>query len=63
MVFDIAQLPEWTMWLTIPVKGYAMWRSARNRDTGWFSLFLLLNLFCVPEILYLLKFDNARFKL
>ena len=61
MVFDIAALPDWTMVFTVPLKGYAMWRAGRNRDAGWFCLFLLLNLYCIPEIFYLLKFDrNAK---
>lgn len=58
MVFDIATLPGWTMIITVPLKGYAMWRASRNRDSGWFCLFLLLNLYSIPEIFYLLKLDR-----
>lgn len=41
---------------TIPWKGVALWKAARNKDTVWFVLLLLLNTFAVLEILYIFIF-------
>ena len=35
------------------LKGFALWRAARNNSSGWFVALLLVNTFGILEILYL----------
>jgi hypothetical protein len=60
MLLELGEIPLWAICLSLPIKGYAMWRAARARQTGWFVLFLLVHLYCIPEILYITKFDNGN---
>lgn len=60
MLLELWEIPLWATCLSLPVKGYAMWHAARARQSGWFILFLLVNLCCVPEIIYITKFDNGN---
>lgn len=39
-------------------KGIALWRAARNGDSVWFMVFLVLNTAGILEILYLYIFSN-----
>ncbi|MGB9637484.1 MAG: DUF5652 family protein [Microgenomates group bacterium] len=39
-------------------KGFALWHSARNKQTYWFIALLIVNLLGVPEIAYLLFFQK-----
>ena len=32
----------------------AMWRAAKRRDVWWFIVFFVINLFGIPEIIYLI---------
>jgi len=48
-------------WFYVPLivwtlfwKGYALWRSARNSQKGWFVFLLIFNTLGILEILYLL---------
>lgn len=38
----------------IALKGFALWRAARNNHKGWFVVMLIVNLVGIPEIIYLL---------
>ena len=38
---------------TVPWKGMALWRAARNHDKRWFVALLLINTLAVLDILYL----------
>jgi hypothetical protein len=49
-------------------KGLALWKAAKNGDTGWFIVFLVVNTAGILEILYIYVFGrkkseqtNARF--
>lgn len=45
---------------SIPWKGVALWRSARNRQKIWFIALLLVNTLALLEIIYLAFFQNAK---
>ncbi len=37
----------------IPWKGWALWKSARRNDKGWFIVLLVINTLAILEILYI----------
>lgn len=41
---------------TLPWKGVALWKAARNGSKGWFIALLILNSLAVLEILYIFIF-------
>ncbi len=41
-----------TLWTT-PWKGWALWKSARLNDKGWFIVLLVINTLAILEILYI----------
>ena len=43
---------------TIPWKGVALWKSARNGSRVWFILLLLMNTVGILEILYIFIFSK-----
>jgi methionyl-tRNA synthetase len=43
---------------TIPWKGVALWRAARNRSTPWFVVLLIINTLGVLEIIYIFAFSK-----
>ncbi|OGI16230.1 MAG: hypothetical protein A2Z52_02745 [Candidatus Moranbacteria bacterium RBG_19FT_COMBO_42_6] len=45
---------------TLPWKGIALWRAARNGDQGWFIVILIINTLAVIEILYIFFFSKKR---
>jgi len=45
------------------VKGIALWRSAKNSHIYWFIIFLFVNLFGIPELLYIFYFSKKQLKL
>ncbi len=45
---------------TIPWKGVALWKAAKNGHTGWFVAILLLNTLAILEIIYILGFSKKR---
>ena len=45
---------------TIPWKGFALWKSARRGDRGWFILLLLVNTLAIFEILYIFFFSKKK---
>lgn len=47
---------------TIPWKGVALWRAARNESRGWFIILLLFNTLAILEILYIFVFSKKSRK-
>lgn len=43
---------------TIPWKGVALWRAARNNQKGWFIALLILNTLAILEIIYIFYFSK-----
>ena len=37
----------------LPWKGYALWRAARRKESGWFILLFLVNTLAILEIIYI----------
>lgn len=47
---------------TIPWKGVALWKAARNGHKGWFVALLFLNTLAILEIIYIFVFSKKRGK-
>ncbi len=45
---------------SIPWKGVALWRSARNGQIGWFIVILIVNTLSILEILYIFFFSKKK---
>jgi hypothetical protein len=45
---------------TIPWKGVALWKSARNGDLVWFIILLLVNTLGILEIIYIFFFSRKK---
>lgn len=45
---------------TIPWKGVALWRAAKNSRKKWFIALLVLNTLAVLEIIYIFYFSKKR---
>jgi hypothetical protein len=43
---------------TIPWKGVALWRAARNRSLPWFVVLLIVNTLGILEIIYIFAFSK-----
>ena len=54
-------LPSLVVW-SLFWKGYALWRSARNSQKGWFVFLLVVNTLGILEILYLSLFQKHQSK-
>ena len=59
--------PVWMSWLvpllviwTIPWKGIALWRAARNHQIAWFIVLLVLNTLAILEIIYIFAFSKKK---
>lgn len=52
----LALLALWT----IPWKGVALWKAARNNEKWWFVALFLLNTLAVLEILYIFVFSKKK---
>lgn len=50
-----------SLW-TIPWKGVALWRAARNGHLGWFIAMFLLNTLAILEIIYIFGFSKPENK-
>jgi methionyl-tRNA synthetase len=63
-VLQIINDPTKMQWLfllmiwTIPWKGFALWRAAKNKQLPWFIGILLINTFGIIEIIYLAFFQK-----
>lgn len=42
------------------IKGFGLWRAARNADKGWFILILLLNTVGILPLIYILWFGKKK---
>jgi len=45
---------------TIPWKGMALWRAARNGQRAWFLILLVVNTLAILEILYIFLFSKKN---
>ena len=45
---------------TIPWKGVALWKSAQNKQLGWFIAMLILNTLAILEITYIFFFAKKK---
>lgn len=43
---------------TIPWKGVALWRAAKNQSTAWFVVLLIVNTLGILEIIYIFAFSK-----
>ncbi|MTK12118.1 MAG: hypothetical protein F8N39_08525 [Clostridiaceae bacterium] len=42
-------------------KGLALWRAARLKQVGWYIALIIINTFCILEIIYLIA-TNKKYK-
>lgn len=45
---------------TLPWKGIALWRAARNNHKGWFVALLVLNTLAILDITYIFYFSKKE---
>ena len=45
---------------TLPWKGVALWKAARNYQRGWYLAMLIIQTLGILEILYILFFQKDR---
>lgn len=45
---------------TIPWKGVALWKAARNSHRWWFIILLVVNTLAILEIVYILGFSGRK---
>ncbi len=45
---------------TLPWKGVALWKAAKNNHKGWFVALFLLNTLAILEILYIFIFSKKK---
>lgn len=45
---------------TIPWKGIALWKAARNGDRIWFIIILVANTLAILEIIYIFFFSKKK---
>jgi len=54
----------WFIWLillwTLPWKGLALWKAARNEHKWWFIALLVLNTMAILEIIYIFFFSKKK---
>jgi len=54
----------WLIWLiilwTLPWKGVALWKAARNEHKWWFIALLVLNTLAILEIIYIFFFSKKK---
>ena len=48
-----------SLW-TIPWKGWALWKAARNGSKPWFIALLIVNTLAILEILYIFVFSKKK---
>lgn len=47
---------------TIPWKGWALWKAAKNDDKPWFVVLLIVNTLAILEIFYIFIFSKRKAK-
>ena len=45
---------------TLPWKGVALWKAAKNSQKGWFVALLILNTLAILEIIYIFYFSRKK---
>lgn len=45
---------------TVPWKGVALWKAARNGQKAWFIVMLILNTMAILEIIYIFAFSKKK---
>ena len=54
----------WIIWLillwTLPWKGVALWKAARNEHKWWFIVLLVFNTMAILEIIYIFFFSKKK---
>lgn len=45
---------------TVPWKGVALWKAAKNNHKKWFIVLLLLNTLAILEIIYIFYFSKPK---
>lgn len=45
---------------TIPWKGVALWKAARNNSKPWFIVLMFINTMAILEILYIFVFSKKK---
>ena len=64
---QLSSMPGWMTLLvllsiawTLPWKGVALWKSARNKHLVWFIVMLILNTLAILEIIYIFGFSKDK---
>lgn len=52
-------IPIIIVW-TLPWKGVALWRAARNKQLVWFIVLLIFNTLAILEIIYIFGFSKKK---
>lgn len=64
LLADYLTANPWLIWLillwTLPWKGLALWKAARNEQKWWFIALLVLNTMAVLEIIYIFFFSKKK---
>ena len=45
---------------TLPWKGVALWKAARNKHLVWFIVILIVNTLAILEIIYIFGFSKPK---
>ena len=55
---------QWILLLVVlwslPWKGVALWKAAKNNQSGWFIALLAINTLAILEILYIFIFSKKK---
>jgi len=64
---QLSSMPGWMTLLvllsiawTLPWKGVALWKSARNKHLVWFIVMLIVNTLAILEIIYVFGFSKKK---
>ena len=64
---QLSSMPNWMTLLvllsiawTLPWKGVALWKSARNKHLVWFIVMLIVNTLAVLEMIYIFGFSKRK---
>ena len=64
---QLSSMPNWMTLLvllsiawTLPWKGVALWKSARNKHLVWFIVLLIVNTLAILEIIYIFGFSKRK---
>jgi hypothetical protein len=61
---EMINLPDYVLFLiliwTLPWKGVALWKSAKNSNKKWFIVMLIVNSLALLEIVYIFYFAKKK---